>query len=155
MTFEELISRANADGQKQPVRRGHAEEDLQLACLRWWSYQWASRTINGQPIGDLLHHSPNGGRRNAREAARFKRMGTRPGFPDLLLAIPSNRHPYLAVELKTTSRGSGQSDCQREYQRKIEAAGGLYVIVRTLAEFEQTVNGYLADTAVCITEAKK
>lgn len=155
MTFEELVSRANADTRKPPTRRGHAEEDLQLACLRWWGCQWAHRTINGQAIGDLLHHSPNGGRRDAREAARFKRMGTRPGFPDLLLAIPSSRHPYLAVELKTTSRGSRQSDCQREYQRKIEAAGGLYVIVRTLAEFEKTIDAYLADTAVCRAVANK
>lgn len=143
------MNRANAASNQPASRRGHAEEDLQLACLRWWSCQWASRTLNGQPIGDLLHHSPNGGKRNAREAARFKRMGTRAGFPDLLLAIPSSQHPYLAMELKTTAKGSGQSDCQRSYQRKIEAAGGLYVIVRTLAEFEVTINAYLADTAVC------
>lgn len=73
LTFEELLARANA----QPARKkpNHPEDDLQMACCQWYDLQWGGRRINGEKIGRLLHHSPNGGKRSAREAARFKAMG--------------------------------------------------------------------------------
>lgn len=49
---------------------------------------WAKRVLyNGKPISEYLMHVPNGGKRNAREAARFKRMGVRAGFPDYFLHV--------------------------------------------------------------------
>ena len=38
-------------------------------------------------ISALLYAVPNGGYRNAREAARFKAEGVRSGVPDLCLAV--------------------------------------------------------------------
>ena len=66
-------------------------------------------------LGDI-HHSPNGGKRNAREAAKFKRMGTRSGFPDLFLAYPNKQYAGLFIELKAEGGKAQQfpvrSDCR-------------------------------------------
>lgn len=142
LTFEELLARANA----QPARKrpSHPEEDLQKACCQWYDLQWGGRRINGEKIGRLLHHSPNGGKRSTKEAARFKAMGTRAGFPDFWLGIPVGGCPYLCIELKTLDRGSDQSANQRTYERLVKAVGARYVVVRTLQEFINTVNDYLA-----------
>lgn len=142
MTFEELLARANADKPRRPA--SHPEEDLQKACVKWYDLQWGNKKINGEPIKDLLHHSPNGGHRTKREAAGFKMMGTRAGFPDLWLGIQVGDCPYLCLELKTLARGSRQSDHQRAYERLVKAAGARYVVIRTLQEFINAVNSYLA-----------
>lgn len=142
LTYEELLARANAqNGRRRP---SHQEEDLQLACRRWYDLQWGNRRINGEKIERLLHHSPNGGKRTAREAARFKAMGTRAGFPDFWLGIPVKNCPYLCIELKTLEKGSDQSENQKHYERLVKAVGARYVVVRTLQEFINTVNDYLA-----------
>lgn len=142
LTFEELLARANANPKRRPP--AHPEEDLQKACCQWYDLQWGHRRINGVEIGRLLHHSPNGGKRSKKEAARFKAMGTRAGFPDLWLGIPVNGCPYLCIELKTLNKGSGQSEGQRDYERLVTAMGARYVVVRTLQEFIRTISDYLA-----------
>lgn len=51
----------------------------------------------------LWWHTPNGGSRNAIEAAKLRRMGVKPGIPDLLLLVGGRLH---ALELKTAKQGS-------------------------------------------------
>lgn len=143
MTFDEMLAAAKAQG-KEPCRRAsHEEEDLQIACRKWFDLQWGEKTVNGEKIGPLLHHSPNGGKRTVREAARFKAMGTRAGFPDLWLGVPVGDCPYLCLELKTLKKGSAQSTRQHDYERLVKAVGARYVVVRTLQEFITAVNDYL------------
>lgn len=49
----------------------------------------------------LFSHVPNGGKRSAREGARFKRMGVRKGIPDFLIFETNDPHLRgLALELK-------------------------------------------------------
>lgn len=115
---------------------GHAEDDLQMQCVRWFRLQFPQ-------LARLLHHSPNGGRRDAREGARFKKMGTQLGFPDLILLVASQDYHALLIELKT--RTGRQQESQKEYQRLIEEQGYKYLIVRTLEQFQQEVNTYLSE----------
>jgi len=112
----------------------HLEESMQMTCVQWFSLQYGE-------FSKLLHHSPNGGKRNAREAARFKAMGTRPGFPDLILLYPASGYSYLAVEMKA-EKGK-QSDYQKEYQKLIENTGAKYVICRSFDEFIREIKSYL------------
>lgn len=112
----------------------HLEDQLQMSCVQYFDLKY-------RRIARLLHHSPNGGKRDAREAARFKAMGVRAGFPDLLLLYPSHNCHFLAMELK--SEKGKQSPYQKEYQSLIEAVGGRYIIIRTLDQFIQEVNNYL------------
>lgn len=114
----------------------YLEDALQKSCVRWFHYQWAARA-------ELFFHVPNGGRRNPAEAAKFKAMWVKPGVADLLLLVPNRFYPYLAIELK--SRDGRASDHQKLFREAVERAGGKYALVRSLEEFMDVVNGYLAD----------
>jgi hypothetical protein len=65
----------------------------------------------------MIFHVPNGGKRNAREAARLKQMGVLAGIPDLF--IPSL---MLWIEMKRTKGGS-LSKHQKEIIPKLESYG--------------------------------
>lgn len=119
---------------KARKRQGHAEDDLQMQCVRWFRLQYPQ-------FARLLHHSPNGGRRDAREGARFKQMGTQAGFPDLILLVASQGYHALLLELKT--RTGRQQDSQKEYQQLAEAQGYRYVVIRSLDAFMDEVNTYM------------
>jgi hypothetical protein len=57
-------------------------------------------------------HTPNGGRRNPREAATLKRCGVIPGIPDFTLVSPYGSVRFL--ELKR--QGETLSDAQDEFR---------------------------------------
>ncbi len=113
---------------------GHAEDDLQMQCVRWFQLQFPQ-------LSRLLHHSPNGGKRNAREGARFKQMGTQAGFPDLILLVAANGYHALMLELKT--RTGRQQDSQKDYQKRVEEQGYRYVVIRSFDQFRETIKDYL------------
>ena len=48
----------------------HLEDNEQITLFRWADLQSGK-----YPELSLMFHIPNGGKRNAREAARFKQMG--------------------------------------------------------------------------------
>lgn len=119
---------------KARKHQGHAEDDLQMQCVQWFCLQFPK-------LARLLHHSPNGGRRDAREGARFKQMGTQAGFPDLILLVAAKGYHALLLELKT--RTGRQQDSQKEYQQLAEAQGYRYVVIRSLEAFMDEVNTYM------------
>lgn len=112
----------------------HLEDKLQIACVRWFGYQW-------NEYSQLLHHSPNGGYRTATEGAKFKAMGVRAGFADLVLLLPRGGYHALFIELKTP-RGR-QTPLQAKWQAAIEKQGYKYVICRTFDEFRLIINEYI------------
>jgi hypothetical protein len=132
MTFNEMMAMQT----KKRKKPGHKEEDMQLRCVKWFDYQYPNLRLH-------LHHSPNGGKRNEREGARFKAMGTRAGFPDLLLLHPNKFYPFMGIELKTEK--GYQSPTQKEYQKMFEELGAKYIVVRSLDQFIEEVKNYLAD----------
>ena len=108
---------------------------MQLKCVKWFDLQYPSLKLH-------LHHSPNGGRRDEREGARFKAMGTRAGFPDLILLYPNKFYPFLGIELKTDK--GRQSDKQKDYQSLFEQVGAKYIVVRSLDDFMKEIKDYLS-----------
>ena len=134
MTFEEM--KAQYCGKNIRKKPKHEEDDLQRACVCWFDLQYPQYRLR-------LHHSPNGGKRNAIEAVKFKQMGVRAGFPDLLLVIPNKYYPFMGIELKTKT--GRQSDHQKAYQKEFDSIGAKYVVCRSLEEFIEVVNGYLAE----------
>ena len=113
----------------------HIEDSIQIACVKWFSLQYPKLAL-------CLHHSPNGGKRNVREAARFKEMGTRPGFPDLFLMYPSNGFHGLFVEMKSPK--GVQQHSQKRWQKMAEALGYKYALCRSLEEFRALILSYLS-----------
>lgn len=83
------------------MRSKHIEDDHQKALITWAKFQRIkSGKFSGHKIIDYLFAIPNGGRRNAREAARLKAQGVKAGVSDLMLAIPSKEHHGLWIEMK-------------------------------------------------------
>ena len=91
----------------------HIEDQLQKSIVRWFDLQYAN-------LRHLLIHVPNGGYRNAVEAAKFKQMG---------------------IELKAGK--NRQSVHQKEYEAEFGRIGAKYVVVRSIGEFMKVVNEYL------------
>ena len=84
---------------------------------------------------------PNGGLRNKVTASRLKRMGVRSGVADIIMLC---RGLPIAVELKVPKKGR-QSDNQEGFQTVWEAAGGVYVIVKTPEEIDGLVFKFQLD----------
>ena len=79
-------------------------------------FQWATLMIHRWPELRLLHHIPNGGSRNAIEAARLKAQGVKAGIPDIFLPCARGEWHGLYIELKRR-KGGRVSDEQKEMIR--------------------------------------
>lgn len=77
--------------------RKHPREDVEHEQVMSWA---RIQKFRGGKVATFIHHSPNGGKRSASEAARFKRMGTQAGFPDLFIYVPCGGYHGLFIELK-------------------------------------------------------
>jgi hypothetical protein len=64
------------------VRR-HLEDAEAFSLMSWAAVTF----YQGEPIATHLIHFPAGGKRNAREAGRLRRMGMKAGYPDYILDI--------------------------------------------------------------------
>lgn len=152
MTFEQYEQlKAISNGDKKCKRHIPYEEELQMRCVEWFDRHFPRLKM-------CLHHSPNGGRRSQREGAKFKRMGVRAGFPDLIWLVPiydgDKYIPYYCIEMKY---GKGrQEEVQKEYEKYIKQFGGEYIIVRTFEEFKKRIVWLLyrtcLDTLLPLTE---
>lgn len=110
----------------------HIEENLQVSCVKWFDLQYPKLRL-------FLHHSPNGGYRNALEAKRFKAMGVRAGFPDLIFLFPGFYGAYIAIEFKSSI--GRQTDAQKAYQSALHK--GCYFIVRSFEQFSNIIKTHL------------
>lgn len=125
------------------TRPTHHESKLQIQCVTWLKYQYPH-------LAPLFFAVPNGGSRNAREAAIMKAEGVTAGVSDLILNIPSGRYTQLDIEMKD---GSSQSAAQKRYQRYAEAVGIMYVVCKSFEVFQSTVQNYLDSVNPAILES--
>lgn len=68
-------------------------------------FRWADLAQGDYPELALLHHIPNGGYRNKREAANLQREGVKAGVPDICLPVARNGCHGLYIELKRRKGG--------------------------------------------------
>lgn len=113
------------------------ESNLQINCFKYFRYQYPH-------LAKLFFAIPNGGRRNAREAARMKAEGVTAGVADAILLAPSSNGEYnsLCIEFKTEK--GRQSDAQKEFQKDAESQGNKYDIVRNFDDFVFCIKNYLS-----------
>lgn len=114
----------------------HRESDLQKSLVRWFSYQFPE-------YSDLLFHIPNGGKRNAREAARFKAEGVKAGVPDLFLSVPSG--PFHGFYLEVKAPGGKPTEKQKAFISKARLLGYRAEIVTSLEQFIELIKEYLTE----------
>lgn len=110
------------------------EDNFQIAAVTWIKLQYPEL---------LIHHSPNGGKRNAREAAKFKRMGTRPGCPDIMIYRQSAPYVGLAIELKVGRNSI--TDSQETFLTELGENGWHCAVAYNLDVVMKTVNGYMSN----------
>lgn len=67
---------------------------------------------------ELIHHCPNGGKRNRNEAASLKRQGVKAGVPDLFLPVSRNNFHGLYIEMKVGSNTCTEN--QKEWLRRLK-----------------------------------
>lgn len=63
-------------------------------------FEWAALQNGKYPELDMLFHVPNGGSRNAVEAANLKRQGVKAGVPDIFLPVARGEYHGMAIEMK-------------------------------------------------------
>lgn len=103
-------------------------------CLQKHCQQWLEKS--GLWLQLLIFHVPNERKGGIGAIMHFKRMGVRKGVADYLAFIPGRS---IAIELKDDD--GKQDEDQIKFQRKWEACGNAYFLVRTLEEFQGVVQG--------------
>lgn len=94
---------------------------------------------------ELFHvpvvHVPNEGKRTEAYAARLKRLGLQPGFPDLFVPAARGGYHGLMIEMKT-ERGRLTAD-QKRWLAQLNAAGYRAVMCRGADEAICEIQNYL------------
>ena len=115
--------------------RNKEEEKLQIACIKWFDYQYPE-------YSKLLFAVPNGGSRNKIEAGNLKKQGARAGVSDLIFLCPSFKFAFLCIEFKTIK--GKQSDDQKHFETLIDRnTQGFYVVVRSFEEFKEIITDHI------------
>lgn len=122
--------------QRRPIHRTEEREQARLVA---WSHLPAVRAI--MPVLAWLHHSPNGGRRDAFTGAQLKAMGVKRGFPDLILPVQSRGYPGLAIEMKSAD-GTLQPD-QKAWKAHFEVQSWAWRLTRNAQEARAELCWYL------------
>jgi len=105
--------------------------------------RWAAGQVEQWPELVLLHHIPNGGFRGKREAARLKRMGVKPGVPDLHLPVARGGFHGLYVEMKRRDGGRVSSE-QRVWLAALHTAGHCVAVCEGHEQAVAVIRDYLA-----------
>ena len=95
--------------------RNSVEDNEQITLFRW-----RDLFVGKYPELKLMHHIPNGGSRDKREAAKLKRMGVKAGVCDIFLPVPKNGRHGLYIELK-----AGKNRLTAEQKEFIADVGAL------------------------------
>lgn len=119
-----------------PTKHTQHEASEQAALFRW------AELIRGRyPEIDLLYHIPNGGSRNAIEAANLKRQGVKAGVPDLCLPVARGPYHGLYIELK---HGKNQAtERQQQWLSALRDQGYLAEVCYGRQQAEQLIEKYL------------
>ena len=96
----------------------HYEDREQIALVTWLR---AMQTRH--PLVGLAYHTPNGGHRDPRVAAKFKALGLRRGVWDIFVPCPS---PGLWIEMKSP-KGRLTVE-QAAWRDALEPAGYRFVV---------------------------
>lgn len=130
---------------RSAARTTHRGEEIEQARVIKWSHKVAVRDL--MPALRWLHHSPNGGKRDAMAGAQMKALGVKKGFPDLILPVRVTAdnllgfHPGLVIEMKSAT-GSTSPE-QKEWLAHFEAQDWEIRVARSASEARTHLCQYL------------
>ena len=114
----------------------YEESANQIMLINWFDLQYAY-------ISRLLVHVPNGQNTDARIGARFKQLGLRKGFPDLMLLYPTSKACGLFIEMKA-EKGKLSAE-QKEYLWCLEQQGYKAEVAYSFDEAKEIIESYIKD----------
>jgi hypothetical protein len=117
------------------------EDNLQIACINWFKYQYPKILITSFPAGYVFAGTQQ---QRQRTGNRMNDMGYCKGIPDLFIIHPNDRFHGLFIELKT-EKGTVSKE-QKEMLKRLDELGYFTSICRSLDDFMFTVNLYLHET---------
>ena len=85
--------------------------------------EWAEVVSRFVPDLEMLSHVPNGGFRMKATAARLKKEGVKPGFPDLSLPVPNEKYHGLYIEMKRRDHSNRPSKAQKWWITRLRKKG--------------------------------
>ena len=104
---------------------------------------WAKLNERKYPCLKWLFHIPNGGSRHPAEAVTLKRMGVKPGVPDLFLPCPRREYCGLWIEMKAEK--GRLSALQGEWIQWLNEAGYRAVVCFGAQQAIDEIERYLND----------
>lgn len=111
---------------------------------------WANWNTNRFPELRLLFHVPNGGKRDVKEAARFKAMGVKAGVPDLCLPVARGGYAGLYIEMKYGK--NKPTDNQKQWIADLTKQGYKVAVCWSGEEATQTLEAYLQQSKTILTD---
>ncbi len=118
-----------------PIRqqRRNVEDGLQFACVTLLHVYEQQRMLRFFAV-------PNGERRDAKTGAKLKRMGVRPGVPDLVVLV---RGVAMFIELKADTKTARLSKPQEQWRDWLLEHGHGWACVRSVDQLKEVVNALL------------
>lgn len=113
-----------------------SEATEQMAVIQWCEI---NKFIH--PELQLIFHVPNGGKRNASEGAKFKKLGVKAGVPDLFLPIAKDGYHGLFIEMKY-GKGTTSKE-QKTWLKELDNQGYLCRVCNGAEEAVQVILGYI------------
>ena len=104
-------------------------------------FQWAGYAEQQYPELKLLHHIPNGGKRDPITARNLKAEGVKAGVPDIFLPVARGQYHGLYIELKT-QKGKLQKN-QKEWLNALNEEGYATNVCYGWLEARETIEKYL------------
>ena len=111
-----------------------------VSCLKLSGWQAERINTMGRPIDNTRVVTDCIGRKKRIGSVQWIPSGSTPGSADISATVAGR-----SVKIEVKIGADRQSEKQKEYQRKVEAAGGIYIIVRTFDEFLEWYDRFMEE----------
>lgn len=106
-------------------------------------FRWATLQECKFPELILLHHIPNGGKRNITTAKRLKMEGVKAGVPDIFLPVSRGQYHGLYIELKAGNNKTTEN--QDVWISRLQKQGYQVNVCYGWEEAAKTIESYLKE----------
>lgn len=106
-----------------------------------WLFQWVATQEGRYPELKLMHHIPNGGKRDKKTAKNLKIEGVKSGVPDICL--PVSRHGYHGLYIELKRIGGKPSLEQKKWIKELDKQGYKAVTREGWIEAAKEIINYL------------
>ena len=108
--------------------------------------QWARMMSGRWPELGLLHHIPNGGSRNKKEAVKLKRMGVLAGVADLHLPVSRSGYHSIYIEMKFDDGRLSKS--QKEFLKAASYERNYCIVCYSAADAIEILDKYIHNRTI-------